>query len=744
MDQIAILTSGGDAPGMNAAVRAALRVGLERGLEVYGVEEGFEGLIHGGEMIRPLAWADGGGIIQSGGTILGTARSAAFRTIEGRRKGARNLIERGIDGLIVIGGDGSLSGAQVLYEEWDSHVAALADEGFEAAKRWGKRRFLVAGIPGSIDNDLYGTDMAIGADTALNTAVRAVDQLVSTANAHQRTFVIEVMGRNCGYLALMTAIATAGDWVLIPEQELQPRWHQELIDALQSGRSLGKRHGMVLCAEGARHTDGLPISTADLQRLLASRLGVDVRVTVLGHVQRGGAPSAFDRNLATRLGAAAVEYLAAARDHSPPAMVGLSVNRTIATPLSEVVAKSRSVTEQLDAGNHAAALEGRNRAFRESLALLATLNRPMAAEYQEGMPAIAILSGDAESPGMNATIRTAVRAALTEGYRVIGVENGFLGLVEGQFRPLDWMDVSGWARQGGTALGTSRHELGPDDTNRIAAHMREQGIGALVCLGGWSTYQQAAVAAATLQIPVVCVPATIDNNLPGTHFTIGADTALNSIVEAIDKIKDAAVTHHRTFVIEVMGRYCGYLAALAGMAGGAEKVYLPEEGISLAGLLGDVREINDGFANGKKLAIVIANEHASPNYDTDFLRRVFEQEGGELSEARSIVLGHLQRGGAPRAFDRILGARLGTAAMTAAVAQLRAGQAEAQVVGVRSRGVVMTSLAEALQDMDRVNNRPREQWWWMLRGLQRILAQPEAGWHDGVGREGLDIEEVGG
>lgn len=744
MERIAILTSGGDAPGMNAAVRSALRVGLERGLEVFGVDEGYEGLIQGDDMLRPLTWADGGGILQAGGTILGTARSTAFRTPEGRRKGVRNLIERGIDGLLVIGGDGSLSGAQVLYEEWAGHVAALAADGLASAQAWGDRRFHVVGLPGSIDNDLYGTDMSIGADTALNTAVRAVDQLVSTANAHQRTFVIEIMGRNCGYLALMTAIATAGDWVLIPEQELQPRWHQQMIDALQGGRSLGKRHGMVLCAEGARHTDGLPISTADLQRLLASRLGVDVRVTVLGHVQRGGAPTAFDRNLATRLGAAAIEYLIAADETTPPAMIGLGANRTIATPLVEVVAKSRGVLEQIDAGNYAAALEGRNRAFRESLTLLGTLNRPMAAEYEEGSPAIAILSGDAESPGMNATIRTAVRAALSEGYRVVGVQNGFLGLVEGQFQPLDWMDVSGWARQGGTALGTSRHELAPGDDRKIAAHLREQGIGALVCLGGWSTYQQAEIAAATLKIPVICVPATIDNNLPGTHFTIGADTALNSIVEAIDKIKDAAVTHHRTFVIEVMGRYCGYLAALAGLAGGAEQTYLPEEGITLAGLLGDVREINHGFASGKKLAVVIANEHASPNYNTDFLRRVFEQEGGEFSEARSIVLGHLQRGGAPRAFDRILGARLGTAAMTAAIAQLRAGQAEAQVVGVRSRGVETNSLSEVLREMDRQHNRPREQWWWPLRDLLRLLAQPEPGWSQGVGREGVVIDGVGG
>lgn len=231
MRRIGVLTSGGDAPGMNAAVRAVLRVGLERGLEVCGIAEGYEGLIGGGAMIAPMAWRDGGGILQAGGTVLGTARSQAFRTTEGRRQAVRNILRLGLDALVVIGGDGSLSGAQTLYDEWPMHVATLADSGVAEAREWGERRFQVVGLPGSIDNDLYGTDMAIGADTALNTVVRNIDQLGSTANAHQRTFVVEVMGRNCGYLALMSALATGGDWVLHPEEELSPRWHNDMVAA---------------------------------------------------------------------------------------------------------------------------------------------------------------------------------------------------------------------------------------------------------------------------------------------------------------------------------------------------------------------------------------------------------------------------------------------------------------------------------------------------------------------------------
>jgi 6-phosphofructokinase 1 len=224
MRRIGVLTSGGDAPGMNAAIRAVVRVALDRGIAVDGICEGYEGLLRGDGMIRPLGWNAVGGILQAGGTILGTARSPGFRTPDGRRQAVRHLLERGIEGLIVIGGDGSLCGAQALHDEWPAHVAALAGEGLAEARAWGGRRLHMVGLPGSIDNDLHGTEMAIGADTALHTIVRSLDQLVSTASAHQRTYVVEVMGRNCGYLALMSALATGGEWLLIPEEELAPRW----------------------------------------------------------------------------------------------------------------------------------------------------------------------------------------------------------------------------------------------------------------------------------------------------------------------------------------------------------------------------------------------------------------------------------------------------------------------------------------------------------------------------------------
>lgn len=217
--RVGVLTSGGDASGMNAAVRAVVRTALDHGVEIFGIHEGFNGLIEGGERIRRMTWSSVGGVIHRGGTIIGTARSAAFMTHEGRLAAARSLLGAGIDNLIVIGGDGSLTGADVFRHEWAGLVDELVGSGavtLDVAIR--HPRLTVVGLVGSIDNDAFGTDMTIGADTALHRITEAIDAISSTASSHRRTFVVEVMGRHCGYLALMGGIATGADWVFIPEK----------------------------------------------------------------------------------------------------------------------------------------------------------------------------------------------------------------------------------------------------------------------------------------------------------------------------------------------------------------------------------------------------------------------------------------------------------------------------------------------------------------------------------------------
>ncbi|RME83240.1 MAG: 6-phosphofructokinase [Caldilineae bacterium] len=719
------MTSGGDAPGMNAAVRAVVRVGLHYGLRVYGIHNGWQGAVDGGEAIEEMTWERVGGIIRQGGTILGTARCQAFRSREGRLRAAVNLYRLGVDGLVVIGGDGSLTGARILSEEWADLLRQAAENGEIELAAEAVPTLAVVGLPGSIDNDTYGSDMSIGADTALHRIVTAADQLVSTASAHQRTFVLEVMGRHCGYLALAGSLAAGGHWVLIPEEELHPRWHQEMVASLQRGRAAGRAHGIIMLAEGARHPDGLPLEANAVKQILTQRLGVDTRVTVLGHVQRGGAPSAFDRVLATRLGAAAVMNLMEVGAEEPPRMLGIVNNRVKATSLEEMVRKSREVVERLDEGEHQTALELRGLSFKEQLKLQELLTRTEAnPEQQRGN--LLVMTAGYDAPGMNACLRVATRVALEQGYRVLAAQFGFEGLLRNEVAALGWMDVSGWASRGGSELGAGRFFLQEEHLGRVAQVLREHEVSALLAIGSMSAYQNVAFLQkhrqeyAELEIPMVVIPASINNNLPATEFSIGADTALNNIVNAVDKLKDTAGSHRRAFIVEVMGYHCGYLALMAALASGAEQVYLPEEGITLQQLVEDVHRLRRGFEQGRRLALIILNERASAVYDQNTIRRIMDEEGGELFDVRSVILAHIQRGGSPSPFDRILAARFAVAAVEHLLEQ-QGGRPCCCCVGLQGKQVVAVDVEEALAQIDWPHERPKEAWYMELKGLARML-----------------------
>ncbi len=252
--RIGVLTSGGDAQGMNAAVRSIVRTALECGLEVYAIYEGFKGMVEGGQRIQKMNWESVGGILHKGGTIIGTARSDEFRTPEGRKKAALNLLQAEIHKLVVIGGDGSLTGANIFRQEWPAWVAELLEEGKITRKLAERNPSLqIVGLVGSIDNDMFGTDMTIGADSALHRITEAIDAISSTAASHQRAFVVKVMGRNCGYLALMGGLASGADWVLIPESPPDAdNWRDLMSERLKAGRLAGRRDTIVVIAEGAR------------------------------------------------------------------------------------------------------------------------------------------------------------------------------------------------------------------------------------------------------------------------------------------------------------------------------------------------------------------------------------------------------------------------------------------------------------------------------------------------------------
>jgi 6-phosphofructokinase 1 len=313
MKHIAVVTSGGDAPGMNAAIRAVVRSGLGEGLEVSVVRNGYLGLISG--TIASFGARDVGGIIQQGGTILGSSRCPEFHTEEGRMKALRSLNENMIDALVVIGGNGSQTGAYAL----------------------SKMGFPVVGIASTIDNDLYGSEMTIGVDTALNVALEAIDRLKVTASSHHRAFILEVMGRDCGYLALMSGIAGGAEIIIIPEVETNP---EDIAREIRNSYTRGKAHALIVTAEGSKY------NAQGLTQYFGSheRVGFETRVTILGHVQRGAAPKAFDRTLATQFGAGAVQQI---KKGNFGVLVGLIKGQISTTPLSEVCSGKKKLNLSL-------------------------------------------------------------------------------------------------------------------------------------------------------------------------------------------------------------------------------------------------------------------------------------------------------------------------------------------------------------------------------------------------------------
>ncbi len=312
--KIGVLTSGGDAPGMNAAIRAVVRACISNEKQVYGIRHGYKGMIYG--WIKEMKSKDVANVIQRGGTILKTARCEEFKTKEGRQKAYNQLKEKGIDAVIVIGGDGSFTGAGIFSKEFDIPTI---------------------GIPGTIDNDIYGTDFTIGFDTALNTVVEAIDRIKDTASSHDRTFFVEVMGRGAGFLALHSGIATGAEAILIPEEVGQ---EEKLRAYLEEGNKRKKASNIILVAEGNNVGGAQEIAN----RMANEFKDYSIRVNVLGHIQRGGSPSAFDRFLASRLGTAAVEAL---MDDQRSVMVGYQNHDVVLVPFNKTLKGTRDINKKL-------------------------------------------------------------------------------------------------------------------------------------------------------------------------------------------------------------------------------------------------------------------------------------------------------------------------------------------------------------------------------------------------------------
>ncbi|EHB08224.1 6-phosphofructokinase, liver type [Heterocephalus glaber] len=757
---------------MNAAVRAVTRMGIYVGAKVFLIYEGYEGLVEGGENIKPATWLSVSNIIQLGGTVIGSARCKAFTTREGRRAAAFNLVQRGITNLCVIGGDGSLTGANIFRSEWGSLLEELVREGRiseTAAQTYSHLN--IAGLVGSID-----TDMTIGTDSALH--------------------------------------------------------------RIMETRSRGSRLNIIILAEGAIDRNGKPISssyvkddvggqesTARLshEQLVVQRLGFDTRVTVLGHVQRGGTPSAFDRVLSSKMGMEAVMALLEATPDTPACVVSLSGNQSVRLPLLGCVQVTKDVQKAMDDKRFDEAIQLRGRSFENNWNIYKLLAHQKVSKEKTNF-SLAILNVGAPAAGMNAAVRSAVRTGISQGHTVYVVHDGFEGLAKGQVQEVGWHDVAGWLGRGGSMLGTKR-TLPKAHMEAIVENLRTHNIHALLVIGGFEAYEgvlqlvEARGRYEELCIVMCVIPATISNNVPGTDFSLGSDTAVNAAMESCDRIKQSASgTKRRVFIVETMGGCCGYLATVAGIAVGADAAYVFEDPFNIHDLQANVEHMTEKMktdiqrglvlrtgadpgsqapspclahlsapqanvehmtekmktdiqrglvlrnekchehytteflynlysSEGKganvehmtekmktdiQRGLVLRNEKCHEHYTTEFLYNLYSSEGKGVFDCRTNVLGHLQQGGAPTPFDRNYGTKLGVKALLWMSDKLRAvyrrgrvfanAPDSACVIGLRKKVVAFSPVTELKEDTDFEHRMPREQWWLNLRLMLKMLA----------------------
>ncbi|XP_077694648.1 ATP-dependent 6-phosphofructokinase, muscle type isoform X3 [Eretmochelys imbricata] len=682
---------------MNAAVRAVVRVGIFTGAKVYFVHEGYQGLVDGGDNIKEATWERVSMMLQLGGTVIGSARCQDFRTHEGRLKAARNLVKRGITNLCVIGGDGSLTGADTFRAEWSSLLGELVKTGGIMAEEAKNSSHLnIVGMVGSIDNDFCGTDMTIGTDSALHRIMEIVDAITTTAQSHQRTFVLEVMGRHCGYLALITALACGADWVFIPESPPEDDWEEHLCRRLIETRGRGSRLNIIIVAEGAINRQGKPITSEDIKNLVVKRVGYDTRVTILGHVQRGGTPSAFDRIL------------------------------------------TKDVTTAMNEGRFEDAVNLRGRSFQNNWNVYKLLAHVRPPSTKSGYN-LAVMNVGAPASGMNAAVRAAVRIGLIHGHKMLAVHDGFDGLAHGQVEEIGWGGVGGWTGLGGSKLGTKR-TLPKKYLEEISTTISDFNIHGLIIIGGFEAFTGSLELVEgrgkyeELCIPVCVIPATVSNNVPGSDFSIGTDTALNTITTTCDRIKQSAAgTKRRVFIIETMGGYCGYLATMAGLASGADAAYIYEDPFTIRDLQVNVEHLCEKMKTTVKRGLVLRNEKCNENYTTDFIFNLYSEEGKGIFESRKNVLGHMQQGGTPTPFDRNFGTKMGAKSVAWLTGKIKeysrhgrifANTADsACLLGMRRRNLVFQPLAELEEQTDFEHRLPKQQWWLKLRPILKILAK---------------------
>ena len=752
--RIGVMTSGGDAPGMNGAVRAVVRTAIHLDCEAYAIYEGYEGLVQGGDLIKEMNWDDVRGYLSKGGTLIGTARCMAFMERPGRVVAAKHMIQKGIDALIICGGDGSLTGADKFRAEWPGLIEELVSKGLLTAEEVEPYKTLnICGLVGSIDNDMSGTDATIGCYSSLERICSAVDDVFDTAASHQRGFVIEVMGRHCGWLALMASIGTGADFVFIPEKPPRVGWEDQMCDIVTKHRKRGKRRTIIIVAEGAHDVNLSKITPSHVKDLLTHRLKLDTRVTVLGHLQRGGEACFYDRWLSTLQGVEAVKAVLEATPETPTPVITIRENKIERSDLMETVRITKSVTKAIEAKDFDRAMELRDAEFKEhynSYMITTSTDHPRLRLPEEKRMRIAIIHVGAPAAGMNPASRAAVAYCLTRGHTPIAIHNGFPGLQRhhddkpfGSVREVKWLEVDPWVNEGGSEIGTNRG-LPEADITKTAFCFEKYGFDALFLIGGFEAFaaasqlRKARKEHAVFRIPLVVLPATVSNNVPGTEYSLGSDTCLNALTRVCDTLRQSASSsRRRVFVVETQGGRSGYVATMAGLSVGALAVYIPEEGINIHMLARDIEFLRENFKHdhGASRAgkIILRNEHASETYTTEIITNMIKEEAKGRFEARHSIPGHIQQGSKPSPMDRIRALRMAIKCMQHIEAfngkskdEIMADEMSAVVIGIQGSEVVFSAMGgenglEA-KETDWVDRRPKNEFWLKMKATVDILS----------------------
>lgn len=765
---LAVLTSGGDSPGMNSAVRSIVRYSLKNQIKVFGVYRGFEGLIEGD--IRRLEWDNETHLSGESGTYLMSARSKDFRTREGRKEAAFNLIIRNIDVLVVIGGEGSMKGALVLKDEFVEHHKELIAEGrltsyntkrvqegehqensgysmstplqssFEKEdtkykgydetgdSEWDLERIRgikIIGLPGTIDNDITGTDLTIGCDTALTRVAEVAKKLISTMRSHMRVFVVQCMGRMCGWITLMAGFSLGVEYIFIPEAP-DNNWREEMMWSIRTACYNNKPNIFVFMSEGALDGDGNNIELKDIVSVIEQD-GMEVREFVIGHIQRGGMTSARDRFLGTILGLKAVEY--AIEGAEDAMMIGYVNEKAKAVDLREVVEASREIRGFYEQKRYSDVMSRRDSNFQEIYRMYQSQRLKLNSTFYREVPQqrcpvkrmharaerkldravvsnvssllavksklrIGVLAVGQTTAGMNAIVDGLVQYGLCEGIDVLYFLNGHEGILNMNIRRAEIFEFSIAQEESGVVIGTSEKDIDYDETLK---KIEEYELDYIVIVGGTVSLKFA-----EKSNKVFIIPTTAANNFPGVSLSIGSETALNAIAIWAETCRMSATPLEKTvYLLDVGGGMCGYLSAIGGICCSAFETINPEFN-KMEELLLISRRIKQDARQGS--LIIIRNEETFGKVPTESLCQLLCS--GSNVEYRCNTLSNIQGGLMPSMIDRLY------AKMTAfKVIEAVIDRKEGCIVGIRKGAAVLIDIENALSAYDKAKDTVKDPEW---------------------------------